>query len=167
MASWCVMRAPLPFASASGRIPKSVCLFRATRVIVRVVSEELELVGGSCNPRKGVCVVRMLAPLALVVELALSATAFGLPSTAIPVTCSGDANSESAYRSGFEAGRRLVQRAWHRIEDCGQLEQFLKVMRSNIGSYKSRAATAYAICRYTGMVDGANEELLRIQASCR
>ncbi|MGE5787724.1 MAG: hypothetical protein ACM3ZE_24235 [Myxococcales bacterium] len=111
--------------------------------------------------------MRMLALQALVMELALSAIAFASPSTAIPVTCSGDANSESAYRNGFESGRGLVQRAWRRIEDCGQIEQFMKVIRTNISSYKSRAITPYAMCRYTGMVDGANEELLRIQASCR
>lgn len=112
--------------------------------------------------------MRMLAALVFAIaELSTSVIALALPTGDVPTACAGDANSESAYRNGFQLGRGLVQRAWLKIADCSQFPQFLKTVRANISSYNNRAVTAYGACRYAGMVDGVNEELLRIQASCR
>lgn len=111
--------------------------------------------------------MRMAMALVAVVGLSASARGFALPDTATPATCAREANAQSAYRDGEQIGRSLVQRAWLRIRDCSQLDRFTETTRANIGRYKNRAVTSYVICRYAGMVNGANEQLLRIQTACR
>jgi len=99
---------------------------------------------------------------------ALSATGpvFAAPNGNMPPVCAESARAKMAYSTGLQSGKSLVERAWLSVADCGQLGYFSSVVRDNINAYALQGASTYSICRYTGMVDGAYQELDTVWTSC-
>ncbi|MGC4070402.1 MAG: hypothetical protein QM784_38205 [Polyangiaceae bacterium] len=84
----------------------------------------------------------------------------------VPAACLNNNLTQRAYSSGKAAGKSLVQRAWQSVNDCGRLDYFSDIVRSNVESYLLQGASAYSICRYSGMLDGVYEELDEVWISC-
>jgi hypothetical protein len=83
-----------------------------------------------------------------------------------PPVCLQSARARLAYNAGVQLGGSLVQRAWQSVSDCGRLDRFAEMAREDINSYVVQGATNWAICRYTGVVDGAYDGLDAVWMNC-
>jgi hypothetical protein len=106
--------------------------------------------------------------VAIAVTLAscsLSLSALAAPASAyVPPGCRDGTPARPgiarrAYLAGIDSGKKLVNRAWAQVSDCDALETFADIVVTNVSSYTITGRTAYAICRHTGLVDGAFEQL--------
>jgi hypothetical protein len=83
-----------------------------------------------------------------------------------PTACSENARLKHSYDSGVQSGKTLVQQAWLSVEDCGRLDYLAGIVRDNVNLFTIPGTSTWAICRYTGMVDGVYEELDAVWMSC-
>jgi hypothetical protein len=93
------------------------------------------------------------------------------PMSTVPPGCrdgtvTNPGRAARAYVAGMDSGKKLVTRAWSQVNDCDALEDFADIVVENIQSYSVSSRTAYVICRYTGLVDGAFEQLDRVWTTC-
>jgi len=98
--------------------------------------------------------------------LSATGTALAASDGNYPSACSESTQVQRAYDTGMYLGKSLVQRTWQRINDCGQLDYFSQELRATIDAYVVQGVSTYLICRYTGMVDGADDELHEVWMTC-
>lgn len=103
--------------------------------------------------------------MGLPIAVALLATEPLLAATAPPI-CLGSPHSVSAYNTGVQFGHSLVQRVWQSVSDCSELASLAAIVRQNVNSYTLNGTSIWAICRYTGAVDGVYEELDAVWMGC-
>lgn len=108
--------------------------------------------------------VRLIAVLSTI--LSASRTTLATSDSDVPSACSASIEAQTAYSAGLRLGKSLIQRTWQSVNDCEQLDYFSQTVRSTIDSYVILGASTNIICRYTGMVDGADDELHVVWTTC-
>ena len=97
--------------------------------------------------------------------VAVVATA-GQAQAAPPANCATGL-AASSYKTGQKLGKTMVKSAWHNVDDCDRIDQFLEILEGNVSRLTLKAgASNSTVCRYTGTVDGVYEELDTLYGTC-
>ena len=108
----------------------------------------------------------ILAAMCVAAAWSATGTTLAAPDGQPPQGCVASQTTQRAYNMGVQLGKTLVDSAWQSVNDCSKLDQFSEVLKSDINSYVLRGTSSYTICRYSGLVDGAYEELHAVSSIC-
>lgn len=111
--------------------------------------------------------VLTLSAFALLCGLAVAAE----PATAMmsrAAACRSEPRNQRAYERGQESGASIVRQAWAALGGCRELGELRRVVDDNLSRLtRNKENSLYVKCRYWGLTDGVEEELARLESSCR
>jgi hypothetical protein len=82
--------------------------------------------------------------------------------------CRGETRTQQSYEAGQRAGANIVKQAWATVDDCRRVDELRRVVDDSLSRLtSSKNSTLFVKCRYWGLTDGVEEELARVESSCR